>query len=86
MVTPDWHQFGTAKELADYMGMVEINLGWTETATDTMLVVEVPTTLPTPEYRMSVWNRPGVRAEMAALLGLPVKTCKGPWPRRPEKD
>ncbi len=71
MLTGDWSEYGTADALEKEIGH-KFRPGWTETETDTALMVEIPTTGTTPLYRLNVWNRPGVRAELSALLGLPV--------------
>lgn len=65
---PDWSDYGTKETIeAEYEGFT-VQIGWTETNTDTILC------LPKNDgnYIIHYWNRTGVRAEFANLLTLPV--------------
>lgn len=72
-MNPDFVERGTLRQIRKALGF-HLKIGWNETATDTALVSEI---LPMsngkePQYEAKIWNRPGVRAELSALLGLPV--------------
>jgi hypothetical protein len=74
MLTPDWSETATIKKLTDGIGK-KFKPGWTETETDTAFLEAVITLSGSEQlYRLSVWNRPGVRAELATMLGRPVHT------------
>jgi len=75
MLAADWEECGTKKSLEKQIGNdFKVFLGWTETKTDTMLCVEVPSKLGEPRYNVYCWNQTGVRAKLAGLLGLPVSS------------
>lgn len=79
---PDWEVFGTKEEISKEIGHkfgFKLRLGWTEGKQHTSLVLQVPVLKPpsdptagTPRYRLCYWDQPGVRAQMAALIGMPV--------------
>lgn len=78
MIQADWSMCGTMEKLRKAIGSQWLSIGWTETETDTLLILENPS-IKSPQYTMYVWNRPGVRASLAELLGLPVishRVCK----------
>lgn len=80
MMNCDWSDYGTkdsllVKNYGIFNG--KFRIGWIETNTDTALITENPPYAgePNPDFpkfTLSVWNRLGVRAGLASLLGLPV--------------
>jgi len=76
-MNPDYFERGTLSEINERLS-AKLKPGWNEGKTDTALVLLGATkkhgTKDTdqPWYVAHIWNRCGVRSELANLLGLPV--------------
>lgn len=75
--SPDFQIHGTKAYLDEQWPIWKyLQIGWNDDTHDTTLMIElspgVNNNINEPRYVVYVWNRPGVRAEIAALLGLPV--------------
>lgn len=70
--SPDFQIHGTKAHLDKQWPIWKhLQIGWNDDTHDTTLMIELPK-VGEKQYVVYVWNRPGVRAEIAALLGLPV--------------
>lgn len=74
MLTPDWTATGSIEWLENRVGNgFVVKNGWQESSTYTTLCTEILTKKgETPVWCVCIWNRKGVREELAHLLGLSV--------------
>lgn len=78
----DWTKVGTKEQLEKDIGNgFKVLIGWLESKTDTIYCEEVPnwkvgTDQTQPNYKVYVWNRSGIREELALCLAKPVQTMK----------
>lgn len=75
-IQPDWCRTGTLQELR-YDVNLNLKVGWNENKTDTCLITALPFQPnefdpQNPKYLCQVWNRPGIRAQIAQLLAMDV--------------
>lgn len=68
----DWREFWTLDKLKEQFPGQHFHPGWNEGPTDTCLVLPCELKPKGFKYEVLVWNRRGIRAEIATLLGLPV--------------